>query len=100
MYYQRLSDDEIIESFREGNSDIIRNYFYGYCEPGYRFFDQRYQLSGKQNLDFMSLAHQYAIYLMDHNSARRRMERVKLGFSPMPSSMIIVARTPLPGGQI
>ena len=53
MYYQRLSDDEIIEGFREGDSDIIREYFYGYCEAGYRLFDQRYQLSGKQNLDFM-----------------------------------------------
>ena len=67
MYYQRLSDDEIIEGFREGDSNIIREYFYGYCEEGYRLFDQRYQLSGKQNLDFMSLAHQYAIYLMEHN---------------------------------
>ena len=67
MYYQRLSDDEIIEGFREGDGDIIREYFYGYCEAGYRLFDQRYQLSGKQNLDFMSLAHQYAIYLMEHD---------------------------------
>ena len=67
MYYQRLSDDEIIEGFRERDSNIIREYFYGYCEAGYRLFDQRYQLSGKQNLDFMSLAHQYAIYLMEHN---------------------------------
>ena len=49
MYYQRLSDDEIIEGFREGDSDIIREYFYGYCEVGYRLFDQRYQLSGKQH---------------------------------------------------
>ena len=30
-------------------------------------FDQKYQLSGKQNLDFMSLAHQYALYLMEHD---------------------------------
>ncbi len=67
MYYQLLSDDEIIEGFREGDSDIIRVYFYGYCEAGYRLFDQRYQLSGKQNLDFLSLAHQYAIYLMEHD---------------------------------
>lgn len=67
MYYQRLSDDEIIEGFREGDSDIIREYFYGYCEVGYHIFDQRYQLKGKQNLDFMSLAHQYALYLMEHD---------------------------------
>ncbi len=30
-------------------------------------FDQRYQLSEKENLDFMSLAHQYALYLMEHD---------------------------------
>jgi DNA-directed RNA polymerase specialized sigma24 family protein len=67
MYYQILSDDEIIEGFRMGDGNIIREYFYGYCEAGYRLFDQRYQLSSKQNLDFMSLAHQYAISLMEHD---------------------------------
>lgn len=67
MYYQRLSDDEIIAGFRDGDNNIIREYFYGYCEVGYRLFDQRYQLGGKQNLDFMSLAHQYALYLMEHD---------------------------------
>ena len=67
MYYHHLSDKEIISGFRKGDSDIIRDYFYGYCEIGYHIFDQRYQLRGKQNLDFMSLAHQYAIYLMEHD---------------------------------
>ena len=67
MYYHRLSDKEIISGFRKGDSDIIRDYFYGYCEVGYHIFDLRYQLRGKQNLDFMSLAHQYAIYLMEHD---------------------------------
>lgn len=67
MYYQRLSDEEILSGFREGDADIIREYFYGYCEVGYHIFDQRYQLKGKQNLDFMSLAHQYALYLMEHD---------------------------------
>ena len=67
MYYGRLSDKEILKGFREGDSDIIRDYFYGYCQIGYNIFDQRYQLRGKQNLDFMSLAHQYAIYLMEHD---------------------------------
>ena len=66
MYYQRLSDDEIMSGFREGDADIIREYFYGYCRVGYNIFDQRYQLRGKENLDFMSLAHQYALYLMEH----------------------------------
>lgn len=67
MYYQRLSDDEILKGFRRGDPYIIREYFYGYCEVGYHIFDQRYQLKGKQNLDFMSLAHQYALYLMEHD---------------------------------
>ena len=67
MYYQRLSDDKILSGFREGDADIIREYFYGYCQVGYNIFDQRYQLREKENLDFMSLAHQYALYLMEHD---------------------------------
>ena len=67
MYYQRLSDEEILRGFRKGNEAIIREYFYGYCRVGYQIFDKRYQLSGKENLDFMSLAHQYALYLMEHD---------------------------------
>lgn len=67
MYRQQLSDKEILKGFREGDSDIIREYFYGYCQVGYHLFDQRYHLREKENLDFMSLAHQYAIYLMEHD---------------------------------
>ena len=44
MRYHRLSDKEILNGFRKGNADIIRDYFYGYCEVGYNIFDQRYQL--------------------------------------------------------
>ena len=54
MYYQRLSDEEILSGFRKGDADIIREYFYGYCQVGYNIFDQRYQLREKENLDFMS----------------------------------------------
>ena len=67
MYRQRLSERAIISGFRRGDADIIREYFYGYCQAGYYIYDRRYQLSGKENLDFMSLAHQYAIYLMEHD---------------------------------
>jgi hypothetical protein len=67
MYYRRLSDKEILSGFRRGDADIIRDYFYRYCEVGYNIFDQKYQLREKENLDFMSLAHQYAIYLMEHD---------------------------------
>lgn len=67
MFYQRLSDEKILNGFRKGDSEIIREYFYGYCRIGYHIFDQRYQLHDKENLDFMSLSHQYALYLMEHN---------------------------------
>ncbi len=67
MPLQSLIDKKIIEGFKNGDADIIRECFYGYCEIGYNLFDKRYQLSEKENLDFMSLAHQYAIYLMEHN---------------------------------
>ena len=67
MYHRQLSEQAIISGFRKGDADIIREYFYGYCQTGYNIFDQRYQLHEKENLDFMSLAHQYAIYLMEHN---------------------------------
>ncbi len=67
MYHRQLSEQAIISGFRKGDADIIREYFYGYCQVGYYIFAQRYQLSEKENLDFMSLAHQYAIYLMEHD---------------------------------
>ncbi len=67
MNHQHLTDKKILEGFRKGDSEIIREYFYGYCQIGYYMFDQRYQLSEKENLDFMSLAHQYALYLMEHD---------------------------------
>ena len=62
-----LSDNEIIEGFRRGDSGIIKRYFYEYCQVAYYMFDQKYQLSKKENLDFMSLTHQYALYLMEHD---------------------------------
>ena len=44
MTYRQLSDKDIIKGFRQGDADIIRTYFYGYCEIGYYIFDQRYLL--------------------------------------------------------
>jgi hypothetical protein len=67
MCHRKLSDKRIIEGFRAGDADIIGDYFYEYCRMGYYIFDKRYKLSGKENLDFMSLAHQYALYLMEHD---------------------------------
>ena len=45
MYHHQLSEQAIISGFRKGNANIIRDYFYGYCQAGYYIFDQRYQLS-------------------------------------------------------
>ena len=69
MRERLLKEKEIISGFRRGDADVIRRYFYGYLEVGYNIFNQRYQLSEKQNLDFFSLAHQYALYLMEHDWA-------------------------------
>ncbi len=62
-----ISDSQIIEGFRRGDSYYFRQYFYEYCQAAYYLFDKKYGLSKKENLDFMSLAHQYALYLMEHN---------------------------------
>ena len=48
MYHHQLSEQAIINGFRKGDANIIREYFYGYCQAGYYIFDQRYQLSEKE----------------------------------------------------
>ncbi len=63
----RLTDTEILTGFREGDEHVFRDYFYPYCRQGYHVFDKKYQLQGKENLDMMSLAHQYALYLIEHH---------------------------------
>ena len=67
MPSQQLTDHDIIQGFRRGDAKIIRQYFYGYCRAGYSVFDQKYQLSEKENLDFYSMAHQYALYLIERD---------------------------------
>jgi RNA polymerase sigma factor (sigma-70 family) len=69
MLQLKMTDSMILDGFRQGDATIIRKYFYGYCKVGYSVFDQRYQLSEKENLDFMSMAHQYALYLIEHEWA-------------------------------
>ena len=75
MYHRELSEQAIISGFRKGDANIIREYFYGYCQAGYYIFDQRYQLREKENLDFMSLAHQ-RIPLCGARCAEMVQERV------------------------
>ena len=61
------SESEIIEGFREEDAYFFQRYFYEYCRVAYNIYDKKYGLSQKENLDFMSLAHQYALYLIEHN---------------------------------
>ena len=66
-YDYGYSEEEIVEGFREGKAFFFQEYFYTYCRVAYNIYKRRYDLDGKEGLDFMSLAHQYALYLMEHN---------------------------------
>lgn len=59
----QLSDDEILQGFKEANARIVREYYYGYCRIAYCIYDKRYCLRMKPGMDFYSLAHEYFIYL-------------------------------------
>ena len=62
----QLSDDAILEGFKIGDGKIVKEYFYGYCRVAYCVYDQRYDLRHKPGMDFMSLAHEYYLYLGNH----------------------------------
>lgn len=59
----QLSDDDILEGFKNSDGKIVKEYFYGYCRVAYCIYDQRYDLRYKPGMDFMSLAHEYYLYL-------------------------------------
>lgn len=59
----QLSDDEILQGFKDANARIVREYYYGYCRIAYCIYDKRYDLQMKPGMDFYSLAHEYYIYL-------------------------------------
>lgn len=62
----QLSDDDIMEGFKNSDGKIVKEYFYGYCRVAYCIYDQRYDLRHKPGMDFMSLAHEYYLYLGNH----------------------------------
>lgn len=62
----QLSDNEILQGFKNASPRIVKEYFYGYCRVAYCIYDRRYQLSGKSGMDFYSLAHEYYLYLYEH----------------------------------
>lgn len=67
MEFSELTDDEILEGFKLGDGKIVKEYFYGYCRVAYCVYDQRYDLRSKPGMDFMSLAHEYYLYLSTHH---------------------------------
>lgn len=63
----QLTDDEILEGFRNADEHIVKEYFYGYCRVAYYIYDRRYDLQYKPGMDFYSLAHEYYLALIKHN---------------------------------
>lgn len=63
----QLSDDEILHGFRQADSRVVKDYFYGYCRVAYGIYDKRYGLRHKPGMDFYSLAHEYYLALCKHD---------------------------------
>ena len=38
----QLSDDEILQGFKDADARIVREYYYGYCRVAYCIYDKRY----------------------------------------------------------
>lgn len=64
MSVKKLSDDEIVEGFINGDEKITRNYFYTYCQKAYRVCNKLYDL-GKKGINEFAFAHRY--YLIQAN---------------------------------
>lgn len=62
-----ISDDMILDGFRSFDSEITKDYFYGYCRRAYAVLDNKYDLHNKVGMDFYSLAHEYYLQLLAHN---------------------------------
>ena len=65
--FAQLSDDEILQGFKDADARIVREYYYGYCRVAYCIYDKRYDLQNKPGMDFYSLAHEYYLYLCEHD---------------------------------
>ena len=63
----QLTDDEILEGFRNADEHIVKEYFYGYCRVAYCIYDRCYDLKYKPGMDFYSLAHEYYLALIKHD---------------------------------
>ena len=49
---ESLSDDEILQGFKDADARIVREYYYGYCRVAYCIYDKRYDLQHKPGMDF------------------------------------------------
>ena len=49
--FAQLSDDEILQGFKNANTRIVREYYYGYCRVAYCIYDKRYDLQSKPGKD-------------------------------------------------
>ena len=47
----QLSDDEILQGFKDADARIVREYYYGYCRVAYCIYDKRYDLQPKPGKD-------------------------------------------------
>ena len=47
----QLSDDEILQGFKDADARIVREYYYGYCRVAYCIYDKRYDLQSKPGKD-------------------------------------------------
>lgn len=65
--FAQLSDDEILQGFKDADARIVREYYYGYCRVAYCIYDKRYDLQSKPGMDFYSLAHEYYLYLCEQD---------------------------------
>lgn len=63
----KLSDEDILQGFKDADPKIVKEYFYGYCRVAYCIYDKQYSLRQKPGMDFYSLAHEYYLYLCAHN---------------------------------
>lgn len=63
----QLTDDEILEGFRNADEHIVKEDFYGYCRVAYCIYDRCYDLQYKPGMDFYSLAHEYYLALIKHD---------------------------------
>ena len=45
---ESLSDDEILQGFKDADARIVREYYYGYCRMAYCIYDKIGRASGRE----------------------------------------------------